>query len=195
MAFIDFRTPAAGFDEPLELWQACHERVTRMVNLLERLNQHIGEHGVDDDAGVTATSIRRYFDEAAPRHHEDEEVDLFPLLGQWLRDERRTDKDKVAETIARLESDHRELGKLWPGLRATLAAIERKSATTFDAAAVSQFVHGYREHVRIEDTVIAPALKRALKSQDIERIGKAMAQRRGVDWQQLNVRQAPKKKK
>ena len=27
VSLIDFRTPAAGFDQPLELWQACHERI------------------------------------------------------------------------------------------------------------------------------------------------------------------------
>ena len=50
----------------------------RFAALLGRLAEHLGTHGANEDAQVTATSIRRYFNEAAPRHHEDEEVDLFP---------------------------------------------------------------------------------------------------------------------
>ena len=40
MAVIGFRAPAAGFDHPIEMWQACHERVKRMSALLQRLAQH-----------------------------------------------------------------------------------------------------------------------------------------------------------
>jgi hemerythrin-like domain-containing protein len=192
MAFIDFRTPAAGFEQPLELWQACHQRVIRMINLLQRLNQHIGDRGVDDDAGVTATSIRRYFDEAAPRHHDDEEIDLFPRLRRWLQNGDRPDAEEIVQTLARLEADHRELAPLWQGLRRTLTAIEKHAPTSFDPAAVSEFVRRYREHVDIEDTVIGPVLRRALAQADLDTIGQAMAQRRGVDWPQLRTGPARK---
>mgnify|MGYP001765205654 CR=1 FL=1 len=64
MASIDFRTPGAGFDQPLDLWQACHERVLRMCTLLQRLQEHLRTRDVDGDAKVTAVSVLRYFDEA-----------------------------------------------------------------------------------------------------------------------------------
>ena len=113
MALIDFRTPAAGFDQPLELWLACHDRVRRMTSLLERLYEHLQEGGADDAAQVTAASIRRYFEEAAPRHHEDEEVDLFPLLRRLLPQKAPEDEAAVLAALRRLESEHVELGKLW----------------------------------------------------------------------------------
>ena len=75
---LDFSSPSAGYDQPLEMWIDCHKRIARMNSLLQRLVDHLKHHAVDKHAGVTATSIRRYFDEAAPRHHDDEEVDLFP---------------------------------------------------------------------------------------------------------------------
>ena len=62
---IDFRTPGAGFDQPVEMWLACHERVQRFAALLSRLADHVRKQGADEDAQVTATSIRRYFNEAA----------------------------------------------------------------------------------------------------------------------------------
>ena len=72
--------PAAGFDEPFEMLAACHERVQRMLRLLRRLAAHLGEHGADAQAAQAAVDVMRYFDEAAPRHHDDEELHVLPRL-------------------------------------------------------------------------------------------------------------------
>lgn len=185
MASIDFRTPAAGFDQPLELWLACHDRVRRMCALLQRLLEHVRDSGVDEQAKVTAVSIRRYFDEAAPRHHEDEEVDLFPRLLARLEGRTESEATGVRNAVALLETDHREIGRLWSVLREALNAIEGGDAGAFDEAVVALFVTRYRSHCEIEDTVIAPALRRALPEQELEAVGRAMAQRRGVDWDEI----------
>jgi hypothetical protein len=41
--------------------------------------------------------------------------------------------------------------------------------------------------MEIEESVIEPALKRVLRKSDLDAIGKAMAQRRGVDWNELST--------
>ncbi len=186
MTFIDFRTPAAGFDQPLELWLACHDRVRRMTGLLERLHEHLKEHGANDAAKVTATTIRRYFEEAAPRHHEDEEVDLFPLLRRLLPQKAPQDERTVIDALQRLESDHVELGKVWQRLRPALQAIESGEAAPLERDLVQRFASGYRQHCEIEDTVIAAALRRCLDDSDLDAVGQAMAERRGVDWTHLH---------
>lgn len=186
MALIDFRTPAAGFDQPLELWLACHDRVRRMTGLLERLREHLRTMGPDDAARVTATTIRRYFDEAAPRHHEDEEVDLFPLLRRLLPDRDPARMPQVEAALARLEADHVSLGQVWQRVRPVLAAIERGEPATLDAKTVHEFANGYRGHCEVEDTVIADALKLCLGDADLDALGRAMAERRGVDWTHLH---------
>lgn len=193
MSFIDFRTPAAGFDQPLELWLACHDRVRRMTGLLQRLHEHLQESGADESAQATATSIRRYFDEAAPRHHEDEEVDLFPLLRSRLRARAPRKAKAVNAALDRLQSDHVAMGKLWQTLRPTLAAIERGETVALDGDLVRNFANSYREHCEVEDTVIADALKCCLDDKDIDALGRAMAERRGVDWTHLHSsRRKPK---
>lgn len=186
MALIDFRTPAAGFDQPLELWLACHHRVRRMTGLLERLREHIGNMGADDAARVTATSIRRYFDEAAPRHHEDEEVDLFPLLRRLLPAKAPGRLQEVEQALARLEADHVRLGGVWQQLRPLLEAIERGEAVRLDADMVRTFADGYRGHCEVEDTVIADALRLCLAEAHLDALGQSMAERRGVDWTHLH---------
>lgn len=193
MAFIDFRTPAAGFDQPLELWLACHDRVRRMTGLLERLAQHVADKGADDAAKVTATSIRRYFDEAAPRHHEDEEVNLFPLLRLRLPEKAAADEKAVSAALERLETDHVELGKLWREIRQLLQAIESGEAAPLERAAAKRFADGYRRHCEIEDTVIAEALRRCLTVEDLDAVGLAMAGRRGVDWAHLHSSRGERK--
>ena len=186
MTLIDFRTPAAGFDQPLELWLACHDRVRRMTGLLERLREHMANMGADDAARVTATSIRRYFDEAAPRHHEDEEVDLFPLLRRLLPVKAPQRLAEVEQALARLEADHASLGHVWQQLRPVLEAIERGESVQLDAAAVLTFADGYRGHCEVEDTIVADALRLCLGDADLDALGQAMAERRGVDWAHLH---------
>jgi hemerythrin-like domain-containing protein len=177
---VGFSAPAAGFDQPLELWSACHGRVRRMTALLQRLTDHVEKNGVDGDARTTATSIRRYFDEAAPHHHDDEEIDLFPRLRERIDHLDATQAVRVTEALAMLERDHRELASIWQSLREALAQIERGSAATLDRATIALFVDRYQVHMQIEDTTIETALKRLLKKGDLDAIGKAMASRRGV---------------
>ncbi len=188
MSTIDFRTPAAGFDQPLELWLACHDRVRRMCTLLQRLLEHVRSGGADEKAGITAASIRRYFDEAAPRHHEDEEIDLFPRLLQRLEGLTASEAAGARNAIALLQDDHRELGRLWSILRDALAAIEAGDAGALDEAVVALFVARYRSHCEVEDTVIAAALRRALSPEELDAVGRAMAQRRGIDWDEIAAR-------
>lgn len=186
MSIIDFRQPAAGFDQPLELWLACHDRVRRMAGLLERLVEHLRDHGSDDAAQVTASAIRRYFDEAAPRHHEDEEVDLFPLLRRLLPDRAPEAAPEVSAALDALLHDHVELGGVWRRLRPVLEAVERGEPATLERELVACFAGGYRRHCEIEDSVIAAALRRCLDALDLDAVGQAMAERRGVDWAHLH---------
>jgi hypothetical protein len=72
--------PAAGFDHPLEMLEACHERIRRTCALIVRLAGHIAIRGVDQEAREAARSAIRYFDMAGEDHHRDEEQDLFAAL-------------------------------------------------------------------------------------------------------------------
>ncbi len=90
--------PAAGFEQPFEMLEACHERVQRMLALLGRLREHLASHGADEQARQAARDVMRYFDQAAPEHHRDEELHVFPpLLAQ--------NDPKVAAVVVRLQQD------------------------------------------------------------------------------------------
>jgi hemerythrin-like domain-containing protein len=181
---IDFRTPANGFEQPIEMWLATHTRIARMNSMLQRLVDFLRKNPVDVNAGVTAASLRRYFDEAVQRHHEDEEIDLFPrLLDRLNQKSSGPAAEHVGAAIQALLSDHDEMDDLWATLRAQLLLIEAGKDPGFDDTQVMLFVTRYRAHMEIEDNEIAPALKRMLDARDLQEIGQAMAARRGVDWE------------
>jgi len=185
---IGFNSPAAGYDQPLQMWLDCHQRIARMNALLQRLVDHLKHHPIGKDAKVTAASIRRYFDEAAPRHHDDEEIDLFPRLLDKLRAQADPAAEAVAAAIAALLADHREMHDLYQTLRAQLLRLEAGDDPHFDDVQIMLFVSKYRAHIEIEDGVLAPALKRMLRARDLKAIGRAMAARRGIDWDQVTAR-------
>ena len=95
---------------------ACHERVERMLGLLVKIRDHVAMHGADGQARDAARDVMRYFDQAGPRHHEDEELHVFPaLLAQ--RD------PAVLAVVIRLKHDHAEMGVMWAEVRASLLAM------------------------------------------------------------------------
>lgn len=175
---IEFHSPGASFDEPVEMWLACHQRVRRFATLLGRLEVHVRHSGADEEAQQSAASIRRYFNEAAPRHHEDEEVDMFPLL----RERRHAAEPTTMAVIDRVEADHLEMAALWRQLDAVLARISAGDAVALDRDTVLRFASMYDRHIEAEETVLLPALKRALDAEDWRRVGRAMAERRGLEW-------------
>ena len=177
-ATIGFRSPGAGFEEPVEMWLACHQRVRRFAALLERLRRHVQQSGADEEAQQAAASIRRYFNEAAPRHHEDEEVDLFPLLH-----ERYAEPDRhVLEVLERIEREHLTMADRWRGIDVVLARISAGEQAELDEHEVRAFANAYDRHIDDEEQVLLPALQRLLSTADWTAIGHSMAQRRGVDW-------------
>ena len=173
---IPFDSPQAGFDDPVEMWLACHQRVQRFVALLGRLERHVARVGADPEAVSAATSIRRYFNEAAPRHHEDEEVDLFPLL----RERCAAAEAPALESLERIESEHLALTQMWRELDATLARIAAGKPASLDPALVARFASTYDKHIEIEEQIVLPALRRVLDAADWRAVGRAMADRRGV---------------
>ncbi|MEQ1596679.1 MAG: hemerythrin domain-containing protein [Casimicrobium sp.] len=151
-----FVTPAVGLDQPFEMLSACHERVQRTLRLLEKIVAHVQTHGPDEKATDAAVDVLRYFDLAAPRHHEDEELHVFPLLLQQ-------NDATLTNAVTRMQTDHAQMNAQWARLREPLVALSQASgnSATFSALTLLQeaakFIALYADHIHTEDTLLYPA--------------------------------------
>jgi len=168
--------PGAGFDQPFEMLLACHERVERMLGLLERLALHLVQHGCTPDAAQAARDVMRYFDIAGPAHHEDEELHLFPALGA-------TGDPALTALVARLQQDHRAMSAGWSAVRGDLLAVAASQLPGLaDArgARWSAFAGLYRDHIAAEEAQAYPAARTLIDEPALASMGQEMSRRRGA---------------
>lgn len=173
MLDLNAKAAAPGFDNPLDMLHACHDRIMDQCATLQKLLQHLPTHGCDVQAQQAAQAVLRYFDTAGQFHHQDEEVDLFPLL--------LATHNADAETlIKRLLEEHQVMDALWSGLRAQLQAIAEEKSAVLEKKLVADFSLAYGRHVMLENMQLLPLAAQLLSQQQQTDIGKKMAERRGV---------------
>lgn len=163
---------APGFDQPLELLAACHERILGFCLRLEQVVIRLEAGQNDDEVADACAAIVRYFSTAAPHHHADEDVDLFPLLCE--RD------PALATAIAALSEEHQQLEDDWRQLEVMLAEPAHLNEALELEAIASGFIATYREHVEIENRDIFPRAAQLLNEEEQRALGHNMARRRGV---------------
>lgn len=166
----------AGFDDPLEMLLACHRRIEHHLEVLERLQAHVAQRGVDAEASGAAQSVLRYFTSAAEAHNQDEEKDLFPLLEQRIP--AGADKARFHVLRERLEGEHARVGELWTRLRRPLEAIAEGLPRHLVVADVGEYVDAYRRHIAEEEDVLTPLLVKWLDESDRGALGRSMRERR-----------------
>lgn len=176
-ALPGFSSPAAGFEQPYEMLAACHERVQRTLDLLNRLIDHVAQHGHDAQSRSAAADVLRYLDQAAPLHHQDEELHVFPPL--------LAGEDAALQAVVRrLQAEHREMETLWAKLRPTLLRWREAGASdapdTALRAQAERFVQLYTGHIPVEETLVFPGAQGGMDAAQQAEMGQEMqARRRG----------------
>ena len=171
-----FGGPAVGFDSPFEMLEACHERVQRTLALQKRLCEHLQTKGCDASAQSAARDVLRYFDIAAPLHHEDEELHVFPAL-QTIRD------PQIQAAVARLHAEHGAMAQRWALARQALLALTEGEISDFSTAqrkALAAFAYGHAEHIRMEEGLVYPAARAAMGAVALQAMAEDMRRRRGA---------------
>ena len=166
---------APSFDDPFGMLLACHERMRRQLGTLARLQRYLPEHGADADARGAATAILKYFDQAAPNHHADEDVSLLPRVL-----ERAPHLSRVIEGIV---TDHRALERQWRKLRPLLSGIAAGRNEGLPPALVRTVCEGYLAHLEREEMRLFPAARDCLDSDALADIGREFAARRSVAFE------------
>lgn len=180
IALRDPAAPQADHDAPFEWLRACHDRVERMVDLLQRLHVYLEQRAaVDRQAQEAVQQVLRYFDLAAPLHHEDEERHVFPRLLA------SADAALVA-AVTRLQADHGAMAADWPAVRAWLqrvmdAPLGASWTTSADEAALLQrFAGRYEAHIALEEQTVFPAAQACMDEAALRAMGDDMMRRRAI---------------
>lgn len=173
MSNDDLLPPAApDTSDPLGMLRACHERILRNAETLERLGERVANEGVDAEVRKAAANVHRYFAKAGKHHHEDEEVDLFPLLARQSL--------KLADIVHDLRQDHERLDTLWEAIAPELEKPSGISDAAGFKARAEELAAAYREHITRENEELLDLAQHILGPDDLKRIGNAMAERRGL---------------
>ncbi|MCG3181791.1 MAG: hypothetical protein BIFFINMI_04200 [Phycisphaerae bacterium] len=177
---VNIGDPAAsGFDDPVGLLSDCHRRVERFLATMRDITWRRRGGPLDGEHRAALETAFRYFQQAAPRHTEDEEASLFPRL-RGSRDPR------IREAMAKmdgLEADHQVARELhaqvddwverW--LQDSHLPVDQADRLTELLAALQEH---YARHIAVEDEELFPLAQQVLSGEDLAAIGREMADRR-----------------
>ncbi len=168
---------APGFDQPLAVLKHCHDRIRKQLATLEKLPIHLAQFGADQQAQQAATAVLRYFEQAAPLHHEDEEINLLPMLQETAQAE---DQALLTQLLPTILQQHQRMAELWGQLKMRLEELAQGNTPLLPTSELVEFQSLYQEHMQIEETQIAPMAARILSPAQFTEIGQAMQLRRGI---------------
>lgn len=162
-------------EDAVGLLLECHDRIRTFTAMARR----IAAARPEERAGIAeaAARVSRYFTQALPLHATDEEQSILPRLRGRAPDvdaaladmarEHREHEGPLGEVVAACDALARDPGRLAdvaPSLARAAAALE------------AHFV----EHLRREETVIFPAMRRLLSAEDDGAIVRELRARRGA---------------
>ena len=160
-----------GFDDPIGLLRACHEKMLAHCELLTVL---VAREALDDEARQAARNISRYFSNSVPLHHRDEEEDLLPHINRQSL--------KIAELVQTLKKEHQTLDTLWNRIAPELKKLPADGFSEAFRNAATEFSTLCRQHIEKENRELLPLISNSLSEQTLAEIGESMAARRGVKF-------------
>ncbi|WP_317203953.1 pyridoxamine 5'-phosphate oxidase [Janthinobacterium sp.] len=166
-----------GFDQPIAVLKHCHDKIRKQITTMQNLLSHLAQYGANFDAQQGAKAVLQYFNKAAHLHHEDEEVDLMPML-QASAD--GADAALLRALVPEILADHQRMDQAWAALKLQLEAIAEGRANTLSATDVEAFCAAYQAHMAKEETQLAPMAKRIFSAAQMAQLGAAMQKRRGI---------------
>lgn len=161
---------APSFDEPIEMLEACHDKVRHFCHQLSFLPQQLRATGVNAQIRSSIEQIMRYFDIAAPLHHADEEENLFPEILKHC--------PEFAPLIERLVGQHLELQHDWLKIREQLIAVHSGKYLALSERRVMNFARRYRLHASDEEEFIFAQARQKIPADILQNLGKIMRERR-----------------
>lgn len=179
---IKRRQETADAPGAMALLDACHRRIEHFLEVLSLVTeQSVPGAMLSDSRHHVLETALEYFRELLPKHHEDEEISLFPRM----RAAGEADLDAALKLVAQLEAEHRAADRLHAEVdvlgRQWLAAGQLSSGmreALMDKLAALQ--ESYRRHIATEDQQVFRPAARHLGAEELSAMAQEMAARRGV---------------
>ena len=158
---------------PFDALDDCHREVMVQLQTLARLMNHLAQCGVDEQARRLARSVMAFFSTQAHHHHAEEERLVFPplLAGSDV---------ELIQHVRRLQQDHGWLEEDWRALALQLGAVA-DGYSWYDADALRNgaevFTALYHDHIALEESLIYPQARRALRA-EADGLGRRLAAKR-----------------
>ena len=165
--------PAPSPEDALGWLSACHTRMMHFLSVLERLPAHLADHGLDADARDAIAAVHRYFSEAAPLHHADEDEDVYPAL---LACAVQHGDASLPVRLQQIQQAHPHLEARWQALSAHLTAI--LAGAPVQEEPIQAFIAASRAHLHEEEADILPVARVWLDAETRRRLAHTMARRR-----------------
>ena len=172
------------FDDPLGMLSACHRRIERALEVMERIAAIEAVNGLDERARAALQQTLHYFATSVSQHAADEEESLFPRVQAALGNQdplAARALHALAAEHSTLDAAHRELEQLGKDLLESgrFAFADRRTRFRELVARIREL---YREHIRAEDEDLFPLAAEVVEPEDLEAVGTEMAARRGINW-------------
>ena len=174
--------PDSSFDEPLGLLSDCHRRIETFLERLLIVTRQAHGDALSLVQRETLDVALRYFRRGAPLHTQDEETSLFPRLREIGGQEAQV----ALAALESLEADHREADNAHQtvdriGCRWLDAGTLPHEETALLLETLIALRALYQGHIAVEDREIFPLAGRLLPAATLTTVGREMAQRRGLD--------------
>lgn len=141
---------------PFDALDETHRRILHMLDELDRLVGLLSHAGTGDSPAAVAARVCSFFAGTARKHHDAEELTVFPRL---LADA----SPELLGHVRRLQQDHNWLEEDWLELRPHLEAVAQgygSGHAEFLRLALREFTALYREHIALEESTIYPEARR-----------------------------------
>ena len=178
--------PENDFTTPLGLLSDCHRRIEKFLDQLQRITEerHGGE--LTESHRAALETALNYFQRAAPLHTRDEEESLFPRM----REIGGARAEAAFAALSALEADHDAadaahaevdiLGRKW----LAEGRLTEPEAVRLGALMAS-LQELYARHIAVEDAQVFLLAAEILSAEEIRRLGREMALRRGLNPDRL----------
>lgn len=136
---------------PVNSFAQCHEGIMRR---LRSLNELSGLLAPASRARQIAEQSLAFFREAIFEHHLEEERDLFPAV--LASATAGPERERVAEMVERLTTQHRILEGLWRSLEKDLGHVAAGKDSRLEPADLNRLVVEYAAHAALEEAEFLP---------------------------------------